>query len=88
MGGDTPNEDEYSAALERLLEGCPACTQCSGQIGGAVSRGVVPHTEAEEGEAEGKEEGGRVESVTVAGRQAREACVPVCCSGKRVKRDV
>lgn len=75
MGGDTPNEDEYSAALERLLEGCPACTQCSGQIGGAVSRGVVPHTEAEEGEAERKEEGGRVESVAVAGRPQRHVCL-------------
>lgn len=94
MGGDTPNEDEYSAALERLLEGCPACTQCSGQIGGAVSRGVVPHTEVEEGEAEEGEVGevgvgrGGASGVGRGGRQAREACVPVCCSGKRVKRDV
>lgn len=88
MGGDTPNEDEYSAALERLLEGCPACTQCSGQIGGAVSRGVVPHTEAEEGEAERKEGEVGASGVGRGGRQAREACVPVCCSGKRVKRDV
>ncbi|KAM7406541.1 hypothetical protein PAMP_000915 [Pampus punctatissimus] len=36
VGGDTPNEDEYSAALERLLEGCPARTRCSSQIGGRV----------------------------------------------------
>lgn len=33
------NEDEYSAALERLLEGCPACTRCSSQIGGKGGRG-------------------------------------------------
>lgn len=31
-----PNEDEYSAALERLLEGCPARTRCSSQIGSKV----------------------------------------------------
>lgn len=30
------NEDEYSAALERLLEGCPARTRCSSQIGGTA----------------------------------------------------
>lgn len=39
MGGDAPNEDEYSAALERLLEGCPASTHGSSQIGVAVNRG-------------------------------------------------
>lgn len=38
-GGDTPNEDEYSAALERLLDGCPACIRCSNQIGGMVREG-------------------------------------------------
>lgn len=36
MGGDAPNEDEYSAVLERLLEGCLASTHGSSQIGGAV----------------------------------------------------
>lgn len=43
-GGDTLNEDEYSAALERLLEGCPACTRCSSQIGGSVREGGTLRT--------------------------------------------
>lgn len=39
VGGDAPNEDEYSAALERLLEGCPASTHGSSQIGDTVNGG-------------------------------------------------
>lgn len=39
VGGDAPNEDEYSAALERLLEGCPPSTHASSQIGGAAAGG-------------------------------------------------
>lgn len=74
MGGDTPNEDEYSAALERLLEGCPACTHCSSQIGGTVSKGGALHTEHEEGEA-GQ---GGASGDDWGGRQAGEACMHVC----------
>lgn len=70
MGGDIPNEDEYSAALERLLEGCPACTQCSSQIGGAMSMGGALHTEHEEGEV-GYRVGGSESDW--GGRQAGEA---------------
>lgn len=39
MGGDAPNEDEYSAAPERLLEGCPASTHSPSQIGDTVNGG-------------------------------------------------
>lgn len=39
VGGDAPNEDEYSTALERLLEGCPASTHGSSQIGDTVNGG-------------------------------------------------
>lgn len=53
-GGDTSNEDEYSAALESLLEACPACTCCSSQIGSEVGedcggrgRGLQHKTEVE-----------------------------------------
>lgn len=75
MGGDIPNEDEYSAALERLLEGCPACTQCSSQIGGAVSKGGA-YTEGEVGCRVGGSE------YDWGGKQAREAFMLVCSSDK------
>lgn len=39
VGGDAPNEDEYSAAPEWLLEACLASTPGSSQIGGTVNRG-------------------------------------------------
>lgn len=70
MGGDIPNEDEYSAALERLLEGCPACTQCSSQIGGAVSMGGALHMKR------GKlgVGWGEVKVIGVADRQGRHSC--------------
>lgn len=58
MGGDAPNEDEYSAALERLLEGCPPSTHASSQIGGAATGGggVLPFTFGEWGKAKWKEQ--------------------------------
>lgn len=49
VGGDTTNEDEYSAALERLLEGCPACTCWSSQIRCAARKGGAQSSELEEG---------------------------------------
>lgn len=54
MGGDAPNEDEYSAALERLLEGCPASTHGSSQIGDTVNGGggEFPFTFGEWGKSE------------------------------------
>lgn len=86
MGGDAPNEDEYSAALERLLEFCPACTHCSSQIAGTVSKGGALHTEHEEGEVGGR--GEPVEMMGVADRQGRHACMHVCSSGKCAESDV
>lgn len=77
-GGDTPNEDEYSVALERLLEGCPACTRCSSQIGGTMREGGARRS--------GLKWGSWVEGASRddwGGRQAREACVSVCCQAHR-----
>lgn len=70
-----PNEDEYSAALERLLESCPACTCCSSQIGSKVGvEGGVQLTELKWGSWVGG--GGAAEMTGVADRQGRHGgCV-------------
>lgn len=77
MGGDTPNEDEYSAALERLLEGCPAYTCCSSQIGGTASYGEGPYVlSLKRGDSGGGSQ------YDWGGGKTGEQCVPVCSSGK------
>lgn len=85
-GGDTPNEDEYSAAFERLLEGCPARTRCSSQIDGTVRveggarRAGLKWRSWMVGAGGGGVGGWSGDDW--GGRQTEEACVPVCPSGK------
>lgn len=87
-GGDTPNEDEYSAALERLLEGCPAALA-------ALPVKLVAQRGGMEGDGSGAVVlWGRSRLDDWDGRQAREgmsACVlidvnvSVYCNVRRMK---
>lgn len=84
-GGDTPNEDEYSAAFERLLEGCPARTRCSSQIDGTVRVEGGARRAGLKWRSWMVGAGGGVGGWSGddwGGRQTEEACVPVCPSGK------